>query len=233
MQALFIILIVLIALALVFLTVTIPYATIILHFKDKKLSIHIKHWIYKKKFEIDFNKNKIKEETTPNEMGPDKEKKVDFKEKLKKAKDRIFNKEDGLNTDELKAVWEEFTQDYNDIYNIFKTFLGRFRHKAEIPLIRITLDYGTDNPATTGMIYGWIWSLIGILYPLATRYFHVAYPQVDITPDFYGERFDAEVKSIIKVRATHIINAAIPALWSPAITYLKNKKHKGRGKNGR
>ncbi len=236
MQVLYILLIILAVLALIYITVTIPYATITIHLKDKKLNIHIKHWIYKKKFEVDLGKKGVetKEKTSPDSLGPDKEKKINFKDKLNEIKKRVLNSEKGIDTEELKNVWNELTEDFNDIYNVFKTFLGKFRHKAEIPLIRINLDYGTDNPATTGMIYGWIWGMVGTLYPIATRYFHIAYPQLDITPDFYGERFDIEIKSIIKVRATHIIGAAIPALWSPAITYLKNKNHKkGRGKNGR
>ena len=235
MQVLFIILIILAVLALILLTVTVPHITVIVHYKDDVLSFHIKHWLYRKKFEIDMGKKgyKITEETEPEAAGPDKEKKVSFKDRLIDAKNRIFSSEKGIDTEEFKKVKEEFTELYSEILDILRTFLGRFRYKAHIPLIRIRLDYGTDNPATTGMIYGWIWGLIGTLYPVATRYFHIAYPQVDITPDFYGKRFDAEIKSIIKVRATHIINAAVPALWSPLITYLKNKNNKGRGKNGR
>ena len=49
--------------------------------------------------------------------------------------------------------------------------------------------------------------------------------------DFYSKRFDTEVRSIIKVRAVHIISAGLSSLLVPAYTYLKNKK--GREKNGR
>ncbi len=229
------VLLILVVIALILLAVTIPYITITILYKESNLSIHIKHWLYKKKFDVNMGKKgyEVTEETTPPEAGPDKKKKINFKDRLIDAKNRVFSAEKGIDTDELKKIKDEFTETYSDIVSIFKTFFGKARYKVHIPLIKITLDYGTNNPATTGMIYGWIWGLIGILYPIATRYFHIAYPQVDITPDFYGERFDAEIKSIIKVRATHIIGAAVPALWSPAITYLKNKKHKGREKNVR
>ena len=124
----------------------------------------------------------------------------------------------------------ELTDAYSETFALIRKFLGKTRFKIHIPTLRVKLEYGTDNPANTGIIYGSVWGLVGVIYPLAAMYFHIAFPQLDITPDFYGKRFNIEIKSIIKVRPTHIINAALTTLWAPILTYLKNKIKKGRDK---
>lgn len=229
------VLIALIVIALILIFVAVSYTTITLHYKERKLTIHIKNFLYKKKFNIDMGDMdiKVEEKTSSINITNDKKKRFDLKQKFYEAKNRVFNTEKGFSMDGLQSVKEEFCEEYSDIAEKIKMFLIKFRHKMYIPLIKIRLNYGTDNPAATGMVYGWIWGMIGTLYPLATRYFRVEYPQVDITPDFYGKRFDIELKSIIKVRVAHIIIAALPALWNPMLTYLKNNKNKGREKNGR
>ncbi|MBQ3573008.1 MAG: DUF2953 domain-containing protein [Clostridia bacterium] len=95
------------------------------------------------------------------------------------------------------------------------------------------MEYGTGDAAATGMLYGSIWGAVSTLYPIACRWAHISYPTLDITPDFYGKRFNIEVQSIIKVRPAHIISALFTALRMPNFTYLKDKLKKGRGKNGR
>lgn len=219
--------------ALIVFALIFPYATISVHYKDFVLSIKIKHFIFKKSLVFDFNKDttdrtpKRKDGKNPSsESG----RMFNIKERLNILKDRIYKKDTGFNLDEVKNVKEELSDTYSLLFTCIRCFFEKARYKIHIPLLRVKLEYGTGNPANTGMIYGSVWGLIGLLYPIAARYFYIAFPQADITPDFYGKRFKTEIKSIIKVRPAHIINAAVYALTRYTLTCLKNKIRKGRDK---
>ncbi len=211
------------------------YSFVYIHLKDNILIVNVKTPFYRREIKYDLEKNKEEEKIKGVGIGEKEktEQKSPLSEKIAKAKKRVFSSEKGFDTDELKNIWDEFSEMYSYAVGIIKKLLGKLRHKIHITQLLVRLEYGTDNPANTGMIYGSIWGLVGLLYPIFTRYFHIVYPTLDITPDFYDNRFDIEVRSIIKVRAAHIINAAFASLFVPAITYFKDKILKGREKNGR
>ena len=225
------VLIVLAIIALIIFALIFPFTTIVVHYKDMQLDVKIKHLFFKKNLFFDFTKEKNTEQKkTKDEAGNAESKGFDIRSKINEIKDRIYSSETGFNIDEVKNVKNELTDAYSETFALIRKFLGKTRFKIHIPTIRVKLDYGTGNPANTGMIYGSVWGLVGVIYPLAAMYFHIAFPQLDTTPDFYGKRFNIEIKSIIKVRPTHIINAALTTLWTPILTYLKNKIKKGRDK---
>lgn len=225
------VLIVLAIIALIIFALIFPFTTIVVHYKDMQLDVKIKHLFFKKNLFFDFAKAKNTEhKKTKDEADTAESKGFDIRSKINDIKDRIYSSETGFNIDEVKNVKNELTDAYSETFALIHKFLGKTRLKIHIPTIRVKLDYGTGNPANTGMIYGSVWGLVGVIYPLAAMYFHIAFPQLDITPDFYGKRFNIEIKSIIKVRPTHIINAALTTLWTPILTYLKNKFKKGRDK---
>ena len=225
------VLIVLAIIALIIFALIFPFTTITVHYKDMQLDVKIKHLFFRKNLFLDFAKEKNTEhKKTKDEADTAESKGFDIKSKINDIKDRIYSSETGFNIDEVKNVKNELTDAYSETLALIRKFLGKTRFKIHIPTIRVKLDYGTGNPANTGMIYGSVWGLVGVIYPLAAMYFHIAFPQLDITPDFYGKRFNIEIKSIIKVRPTHIINAALTTLWAPILTYLKNKFKKGRDK---
>lgn len=211
------------------------FSFVYIHLKDGILAVKVRTPFYRREIRYDLKKNQEKEKIQG--VGVEKKEKTEqkspFSEKIADAQKRVFNSEKGFDTDELKNVWNEFCETYSYALGIIKKLLGKLRHRIYITQLFVRLEYGTDNPANTGMIYGSIWGLVGSLYPIFTRYFHIVYPTLDITPDFYDKRFDIEVRSIIKVRAAHIINAAFASLFMPAITYFKDKILKGREKNGR
>lgn len=237
-----------------------PFTEIHFHYKQLQINIYIKHWLIKKNFNIDLNKEKrynkdekSKEKRKNNKLGKNNDSSptsssensdashsskkstqpFDIKTKIEEIKGRIYNSDTGFNIDEIKNIKNEFTSGFSGISKHIGIFFKKTRYKIHIPSLRINLEYGTGNPANTGLIYGSAWNIVGILYPILTRYFHIAYPSLNLTPDFYGKRFDAEIKSIIKVRPAHIINAAISVFKSFILTYLKNNFNKGREKNGR
>lgn len=217
--------------AFVLLVTLVPRVTVEIHFKNYILNILIRSPIFKKKLKFDFSERS----ESGGEKGSDSEgssEKSDFKDKFDSIKQRIFNRETGFDFDELRNVFDELTETYSTLKEIVTKILGKLRYRIYIPYLRLKLEYGTDNPANTGIIYGSIWSAIGAVYPILTNYFDIEYPILDITPDFYNKHFDAEVESIIKVRPAHIINAAFAGLFGPALTYFKDKYIKGREKNG-
>ena len=228
---LYVILIILLIIALLLIAELWLFTKIDIHLKDNVLVIKVITPLYRKVIKKDFNKQESEtaEQTTKNEKTQ--EKTSPLSDKMAEIKGRVFNSETGFDKDELKKVWDEFTGMYSETFGIIKKLLGKLRHKIHISKLVLRLEYGTDNPATTGFVYGSIWNIVGIIYPILTMYFHIVYPTIDVTPDFYSKRFDTEVRSIIKVRAVHIISAGLSSLLVPAYTYLKNKK--GREKNGR
>lgn len=201
-----------------------------IHYKENKLSVVIKGWFIRKKIDFDFTEEKsaVKSDASDSVQ----KKSSPIAEKLKSMKERIFT-DSGIDTKEAETVKNEIVDLYNGTNSFVRTFFKRLRFKLHVPKLMIKLDYGTGDPADTGMLYGAIWGAVGVLYPVAARYAHINYPTLYITPDFYGKRFDAEIRSIIKVRPAHIINALFSALIGLAITYFNNKTKKGSGKDGR
>lgn len=225
----YILIIILAVIALLLFVQLATFSTIYIHYKNKKLIVKIKTPFYRKEINYDLEKNEEKVNTRSQETSE----KSKLSDKVDEIKKRVFNSEKGFDADELKKVWQEILDTHSYAVGIIKKLLTKLRHKIHITQLFIGLEYGTDNPANTGIIYGSVWGLIGTLYPILTRYFYIEYPTLDITPDFYNKRFDIEIRSIIKVRAAHIIRAGFSSLFVPAITYLKDKISKGSEKNGR
>ncbi len=210
-----------------------------LHFYDKKIEIELRGFgLRKRVFYRDFSKpkkakvtisGKVKQEKKKSEK--EKKKRFNLTERLKNDKKRIYDKEKGgYQPGGLSQVLADYRETYRDIREVLHTFLADTRHRIEISSMQIRLDFGTGNPAHTGMTYGMIWNLVGLGYPILVRYFKAAYPSLEVTPDFYHPRFDLEVKSIIKVRPAHIINAVLKQAWRSGITYVKQYFTKGSGK---
>lgn len=210
------------------LTLTISYVTVDIHLKNQLLLISVGNKIYKKKFEIDFLKN---DTTDSNKDSSSEKQPTPFS--FSSIKDRVYSAENGIDFDEIKNVKDEISETYSNIIAIINKLFGHLRYKVQIPVTRIKMEYGTGDAAATGMLYGSIWGAVSALYPVVCRWTHMAYPTLDITPDFYGKRFNIEAQSIIKVRPAHIISALFTTLRMPNFTYLKDKFKKGREKNGR
>ena len=211
------------------LALTISYVTIDIHLKNQLLLISVGNKVYRKKFEVDFLENK----PTPSNNDDTSSENKSSPFSLSSLKERIYSDESGIDFDEIQNVKTEICETYSDIITIIKKLFGHLRYKVQIPVVRVKMEYGTGDAAATGMLYGSIWGAVSTLYPIACRWAHISYPTLDITPDFYGKRFNIEVQSIIKVRPAHIISALFTALRMPNFTYLKDKLKKGRGKNGR
>ncbi len=208
--------------------------TFYLHIYDKKFLLELHGFGLRRKLIFrDFTEEpkKTEAENTPN-SSEGKTSKNSFLGHWNTAKQRIYDPEKGgYQQGGLREVLDEYRTIFVQSKEVLREFSGNIRHRVQVSSLWIRLDFGTGNPAHTGMLYGWIWSAVGLAYPIISRYIKMAYPTMEITPDFYKPRFDLEVKSIIKVRPAHIMNALLKQFWRPAITYCYQNFTKGSVKN--
>ena len=141
------------------------------------------------KFNIVFRNGLIKYTYKPKEK-PQKEEKDVTRESIERD---IDDKKSRL-TDKTSFLW---------------ILLCEMRFKVEVLKTEIKIDYGTDDPADTGILYGIIWAAIGNLYQIFNHYLVFDFPNVEINPDFENQLFEIEFYGIIKIRLVHIINALI------------------------
>lgn len=196
----------------------------------------------KRVFYRDLTAPKKKPEEEPAKSGePPKEEKKKKKQKKAKArknpfsedKKRIYDKDGGgFQMDGFCAVVQEYVGYFKRGREMLHRFLDDTRHKIAILSLSVSLDFGTGNPAYTGMLYGGIWSAVGTGYPLLCRYFVMDYPKLFLTPDYDRARLDFEIKGIIKVRPAQIFHAAIRQAAVLAVTYCYKQFKKGSGNHG-
>lgn len=205
-----------------------------LHLKDKRLTLELRGLgIRRMILERDFNqKESVTEKETSQKTGQPEEKKENrFVAKLKADKKRIFDSDKGgYQAGGIGEVVGEYKQLWEDTRKTMRGLFDGLRYKIEVRRTELRLDFGTGNPAHTGMAYSTVWGVMGVIYPLLCRHIKMDYPNLLITPDFNETRFDLEIKSIIMVRPAHIIHAVMKQGCYMAVTYLKNKK--GSGKHG-
>ena len=218
------------------------WITIDLELKDWKLSINMHYLWIQRSFHVDLGSSKDEKAEKATATSAESQDEQDstqqddcsegWKAKLQKDVKRFRNPDTGKwDFEALKEVIEEYVEMFRQIKDIIKTFLEYTRQRIYVPVWRIRLDFGTGDPADTGMLFGAAWDFMGILYPHLARYMDITFPMMDITPDFYGKRLDLEMKSIIKTKPAHIIHAFCRSLWKPVIAYIKHNI-KGSGKHG-
>ena len=250
MIVLIVILSLLAVLAIVFLLATVPFFSADIRYKKDILDISVKTLLFKKSFTIDLKapkpektpeqlekeekqkeKKKAKAEKKKNKKSDDKnpEKKslFDVKSEIDEIKNKVINPETGFDINEAIALKDKIFEVLNIIIRSIGKLFGKIRYKIEIPLLNVIMEYGTGDPASTGMLYGAISGMLGVIYPLANQYIIFNYPSLKVTPDFYGERFEIEVRCIIRLRPVSIFNAVISASLEPVFAFLKYFLRKG------
>lgn len=198
-----------------------------LHLKGKYCKAELRGLgIRKVLWEKDFSAEPEKKEAEQAEPSAPKNNKIDsLKARLRADKKRIYNPDaGGFRPDGIRKVFADYRRIWKEAEETFSGFLAGIRYKIEITRTEIDLEFGTGNPAHTGMAYAAVWNGIGIFYPWICRYFRMEYPYLSVTPDFNDKRFYLEIKSIIKVRPAHIIHAALRQGFHLLSAYLKNKK---------
>ena len=170
-------------------------------------------------------KRRSAKEPPAKQSQPKKKKENRFLARFQTDKKRIYDpQKGGYQAGGLREVIGEYKQLWEDMEETLRGLFDGLRYKIAVTRTEIYLDFGTGNPAYTGMAYSAVWGIVGMVYPLICRHVKMEYPYISVTPDFHETRFDLEIKSIIKVRPAHIIHAVLKQGWHVAITYLKNKK---------
>lgn len=100
----------------------------------------------------------------------------------------------------------------SDTSSILWKILKELRYRIEVVKVKLSVDYGTGDPADTGILYGVIWAAIGNLYQLFNQYLVFDFPEVSLNPDFENKIFKTEFEGIIKVRLVHIIIALLKSV---------------------
>ena len=216
------------------LLVTVPYFTVTVHLKNNVADISVRSLVFKKDIHIDPSSENIKK---PKKEKPKKDKPK--KKKQKKSEDssvklwvdgiksKVYSKENGFDIDGAFEVKDELCEMLTLVFKGLNKLFGKIRYKIEVPMLNVNLDYGASDPVATGMIYGWIYSGLGIAYPLFNQYFKFNYPSLNVTPDFYGKRFNLEVRSIIRLRPIHVVHAVFAVVHDPGFAVLKYFLRKG------
>lgn len=197
-----------------------------IHVLPENFELSIKVLCFTKK--IDFSSLKSTKKQNQHEQVQKKKKDIDITEKEANI-EPDKEKENPLSN--LKLQIEKFQSCKAKILaykNLAFQGLSSLRYRIEIQNTYIRLDYGSGDPAATGQTVGYLWTGIGILYPLINQYFLFDFPIIDVTPDFYQKRLDYEVKSIINVKPVHIIKT----LFVLVFNYFKYEKDKGSVTNG-
>ena len=163
-------------------------------YKEKKLDLVITNCFLKIKLSPKSNKNKDKLKKGENSEKSEAERKIDG----------------------LKKKYSE----YKEIINIF---LKSMRYRIKMNKVELSLEYGTGNAATTGMLYGVIWGIVTGTYNTLSLFFNMDFPKPKIVPDFQNSKFDFAFSGIFRVRLVHIINVLIKI-------YFRCKKQTERGK---
>ncbi len=128
----------------------------------------------------------------------------------KKTEKEKENKEPSKETIEKEVKNKE--KKLSDKTSFLWVLLREMRYRIEIVKVKIKVDYGTGDPADTGILYGIIWAAIGNLYQLFSQYFVFDFPEANINPDFENKVFKTEFEGIIRVRLVHIIIAILKSI---------------------
>ena len=150
-----------------------------------------------------------------------------FKFKLKPNTKEKSEKKDTSNENDTKLRLTEKIRKWKSDFEEYKVFLDEImillQNRARFTGIYVRIHYGTGNAATTGILYGGIWALVGSVYAYLCRYVSIEYPKVELKPNFSEKELDIELAGIIEARLVHIITAVFRSVK----IYSKHKKTKG------
>ncbi len=100
----------------------------------------------------------------------------------------------------------------DDFRSFYKMTVKLLRRHVSLEEIKLKVDFGTGEAATTAILTGALW---GALYGLIGRIGHICYIKkhnVNITPVYNEARFSFEGKCIFKSNVAYIIFIAITIL---------------------
>ncbi len=118
-----------------------------------------------------------------------------------------------------------------DILHLAISIIGHLRHRflkhLRIKFARIRITVGTEDAATTAVIYGAVTQSINILFPLLEDIKNFKFPteeDLQINADFTAEESVIDLKISLCVRIIHVLHFAIRSLIELVKYYFKRQE---------
>lgn len=173
---------------------------VIIEYYGGELTLNVRILFFRFKISGSKLRQRNKKQKEEKMAGSDKEKESgkNSKENNKeKTPERFFEK--------INAMKEKY-REYKDIINIF---LSSTRNKIEFSKVYIGIAYGTGEAATTGLLYGAFWVLVGNVHSFISRQYRAEFPNVKLSPSYNSAMFEIEAEGIISLKLVHIITALL------------------------
>jgi len=106
---------------------------------------------------------------------------------------------------------------YKNNKNKLSPSIKYMKKKIKITDLKFKLGIGTGDAASTGVLYGIIWVVIGSIINITKSYLNINKPRIIVVPVFSQVQLSIDFSCIISMKLGNIINAgirAIPALLS-------------------
>jgi hypothetical protein len=118
-----------------------------------------------------------------------------------------------MNVREGEGAYKTYKRNKSIIIPILKYITG----KTKVSNFNLKLSLGAGDAATTGILYGVTWIVLGNIMAFTSSYLKVYEPKIAVIPIFSQVQLSVDFSCIISLKLGHIINAgirAIPALIS-------------------
>ncbi|MCL6631267.1 MAG: DUF2953 domain-containing protein [Alicyclobacillus herbarius] len=100
--------------------------------------------------------------------------------------------------------WPQWVDYVRDMFSVLKRVFWRIR----ITELRLCIDYGTKDAGFTGILYGFVWSGLGLVLAWFERTFSMrTRPAVRVNPNFHEPMLTVEGSCIMRLRLGYAILA--------------------------
>lgn len=133
-----------------------------------------------------------------------------------------------IESSKLRRFWpvlKYFLPKYWEVFRLLHEFFGG----VKLTHLRWITEFGSDDPAETGLTTGCLWALKGWIWANLRRsvMVNVRRPVFIVRPMFQSPRFNLDFDCIFKVRLGHIIITGIKGVWLTHELGFWKSVHKG------
>lgn len=116
-------------------------------------------------------------------------------------------------------------RDLKELRRSFQILKRLFRRSLIIKDFKLHVKEGTGDAFNTAILYGFLWSTIGMIENLIFTQYKVKNKEIKVEADFNGKYIKVNLDCIFSLKIVNIITVAKVI----AILYLKNRKGGGAG----
>ena len=144
-----------------------------------------------------------------------------FRRKKKRCKidEETLKEQDAeISFDKIKDTSEKAYDIFNKYLDILIAFYKYTKKKIKCESFCFRMNYGLGDAALTGISTGMLWGVIYSLLGVLDRYFEFIKMDVNINPDFNDIKLQLEFDCIFKIKIVHIIIVIFIVLY----TFIKS-----------